>query len=373
LAPERQRGVGGGVGTVRRGDGQMPEKGGLRSTPGGARRDDRTSPAGGRAGVNGAGEYCDRVVDRVGGRSGVASIQRTRMITAMAELARERGAGQVTVAHIVERAGISRRTFYEFFGDREGCFMAAFEEGVQRAAARVIPAFKASGAWRDRVRAGLGALLEFLDDEPLFGPLCVVDALGGGPQALERRTQIVESLIDAVAEGGEECKGALRPTRLTAEGVVGAVLAVLHARMTAGDQRPMVELLGPLMGMIVLPYRGPAVAGRELSRPPTRRRRAVPPERDPLRDLGMRLTYRTVLVLGAVASYPGSSNRTIANASGVVDQAQISKLLVRLEHRGLISNQCSSSGRGEPNAWRLTLWGEEVEQAIRGQTTPAGV
>jgi hypothetical protein len=203
--------------------------------------------------------------------------------------------------------------------------------------------------------------------------LCVVDALGGGPRVMERRTEIVELLIGAVAAGGDECKAALRPTRLTAEGVVGAVLAVLHTRMAGGDRRPMVGLLGPLMGMIVLPYRGPAAAGRELSRPSSRRRRVRPPERDPLRDLDMRLTYRTVRVLGAVASNPGSSNRMIANASGVVDQAQISKLLVRLEHRGLVSNHGAGPGRGEPNAWRLTMWGEEIERAIRGQTAPVGV
>jgi AcrR family transcriptional regulator len=312
------------------------------------------------------------VVDRAGGRSGVASIQRARMITAMAQLAREHGVGQVTVAHIVDRAGISRRTFYELFEDREACFMEAFEEAVQRAAARVVPAFQAERAWRERIRAGLRALLEFLDDEPLLGPLCVVDALGAGPRAMGRRTQVVELLLDAVAAGGEECKAALRPTRLTAEGVVGAVLAVLHARMTASDKRPMVGLQGPLMGMIVLPYRGPAAAGRELSYPPSKRRRVQPREDDPLRDLDMRLTYRTVRVLGAVASHPDSSNRTIANASDVIDQAQISKLLVRLEHRGLISNHGTGSGRGEPNAWRLTTRGEEIEQAIRGQTAPVG-
>jgi AcrR family transcriptional regulator len=326
-------------------------------------------------GANGAGTGV-RVggrMDRVGGRSGVASIQRARMITALAQLARERGVGQVTVADIVDRAGISRRTFYEIFEDREACFMAAFEEAVQRAASRVVPAFQAEKVWRDRVRTGLGAILEFLDDEPLLGPLCVVDALGAGSRALERRREIVEVLIDAVAAGEEECKAALRPTRLTGEGLVGAILAVLHARMTGGDQRPMVGLLGSLMGMIVLPYRGSAAAGRELSRPASKRRRVQAREGDPLRDLDMRLTYRTVRVLGAIASQPGSSNRTIANASDVVDQAQISKLLVRLEHRGLISNYGTSSGRGEPNAWRLTTRGEEIEQAIRAQTEPVRV
>ncbi len=57
---------------------------------------------------------------------------------------------------------------------------------------------------------------------------------------------------------------------------------------------------------------------------------------DPLRELGIRLTYRTVMVLMAVAAHPGSSNRMVADEAGISDQGQISKLLRRLEGLGLI-------------------------------------
>ena len=73
------------------------------------------------------------------------------------------------------------------------------------------------------------------------------------------------------------------------------------------------------MGMIVLPYLGVAAAQRELKRPaPAHRDRGrLGRPADPLRDLGMRLTYRTVRVLMSVAAHPGSSNREIGIASGV--------------------------------------------------------
>jgi AcrR family transcriptional regulator len=297
------------------------------------------------------------------------------MVAAMVEVARERGAAQVTVAHVVDHSGVSRRTFYEHFEDREACFLAAFDEAVQRAAAIVVPAFHGEGAWRERVRAGLEALLGFLDDEPGLGALCVVGALGGGPQALERRASVVRVLVDAVDEG-RRAKSGLRATRLTAEGAVGAVLGVLHARLTADEAKPMAGLLGPLMGMVLLPYLGPAAAAREAARPVPRRRRVARHSRDPLRDLDMRLTYRTVQVLSAIAAHPGASNRRVADASGVQDQGQISKLLARLEHLGLIGNQAAEAVRGEPNAWRLTSRGLEIEQAIRQQSLsspPTGI
>jgi AcrR family transcriptional regulator len=317
-------------------------------------------------------------VDRGGGRGGVAEIQRMRMIAALTEVARERGAGGVTVAHIVARSGVSRRTFYELFEDREDCFLAAFDLAVERAAQRVLPAYAAPGTWRERIRAGLGALLEFLEDELGLGALCIVEALGAGPVALERRAGVVKALIDAVDEGRGEARGSARPTRLTAEGVVGAVLAVLHSRLAesggaAEDEPPaMVGLLGPLMGMIVLPYQGQAMAARESVRPAPRRRRAAYPEGDPLRDLDMRLTYRTVRVLVAIGELAGQgsgpSNRQIADASGVQDQGQISKLLSRLEHLGLIYNNGAGPAKGEPNVWSLTHRGEEIEHTIRRQT-----
>jgi AcrR family transcriptional regulator/DNA-binding MarR family transcriptional regulator len=318
----------------------------------------------------------DDDVDRGGGRGGVAEIQRARMIAALIEVAGERGAGGVTVAHIVARSGVSRRTFYELFEDREDCFLTAFDMAVERAARRMLPTVQACGSWRERIRAGLEALLEFLDDEPGMGALCVVETLGAGPVVLERRALVVRALIDAVDEGRKEVRGSAKPTRLTAEGVVGAVLGVLHARLSGrgcanGGAQPMVALLGPLMGMIVLPYQGQAIASRETSRPAPRRRRATPPHGDPLRELDMRLTYRTVRVLLAIAANPGASNRRVSEAADVADQGQISKLLMRLENLGLIANGGAGPARGEPNVWRLTAKGEEIERTIRRQTAPA--
>jgi AcrR family transcriptional regulator len=303
---------------------------------------------------------------------GVGELQRARILAAMIELVRERGVGNVTVAHIVGRSGVSRRTFYDLFEDREDCFLAAFDHAVARIAARVVLAYADSGGgWRVRIRAGLGALLGFIDEEPAAGALCVVDALAGGPRVLERRAVVLAALVGVVHEGALEAKSARRQQRLVAEGVVGAVLAVVYGRLLARDPQPLVKLLNALMAMVVLPYLGSAAAERELATEvPRARKRARSGPADPLRDLDMRLTYRTVRVLLAVAEQPSASSRQVADASGVADQGQMSKLLWRLEHLGLIANEVADPGRGEPNAWTLTSRGHEVERAIRSQTAP---
>jgi AcrR family transcriptional regulator len=295
------------------------------------------------------------------------------MLTAMVEEVAERGAGNVTVAHVVERAVVSRRTFYEIFKDREDCFLAAFDDAIQRIAAVVIPAYEGEGSWRVRLRAALSALLECLEDDHGSARLLIVESLAAGTVALERRRRVLEQIITAVDEGRREIKNAQQPPPLTAEGVVGGVLSVLHARLTGGDKGSppaMGELAGPLMGMIVLPYLGAAAARREADRlTPKRHVHSPPTRRDPLRELEMRLTYRTIRALMVVAAHPGSSNRKVGDGAGTTDQGQISKLLARLHNLGLIENTGAGPARGEPNAWTLTAKGREVHAAIARSTS----
>ena len=342
----------------------------------------------------------------VTGRERIGEIQRARIVTAITELVHERGVAGITVAHVVERSGVSRRTFYELFSDREDCLLAAFEQAVERAAAVALPAYEAAGVeferggaggaggveserggargaggtWEAQIRAGLGALLGFLDAEPAMGGLLVVNALAADRPVLERRAGAVEALIDAVHRGGERPRGSpgRRPPRIVAEGAVGAILAIVHARQCEPSPKPLVGLRNQLMGMIVLPYRGAEAAECELRRrAPRPRRRPTPvaPAPDPLRELDMRLTYRTVRVLLAIAELggrggraPGPSSREVADASGISDPGQMSKLLWRLEQLGLIANGADRRARGEPNAWSLTALGRDIAQAIRAQT-----
>ncbi len=309
-------------------------------------------------------------------RSQVSEIQRARMLHAMSEVAAEEGAQNATVARVVARSGVSRRTFYDLFEDREDCFLAAFENALGRVAEYAVPAYAGGRPWQVRVRAALLATLAFLEEEPDLGRLLVVESLTAGPRAVERRAELVGVLVDVVREGENDSKtkGKTKPgygqAALSAEGVVGAVLSVIHARLQRGETDWLTSLTNPLMGMIVLPYLGPAAARRESERPaPKPTPRSEPRRGDPLRDLDMRLTYRTMRVLVAIGATPGASNRQIADAAGVADQGQISKLLLRLHNLGLIQNIGEGPTKGEPNAWTLTPTGQEVERTIREQTT----
>lgn len=300
----------------------------------------------------------------------VADIQRARMLAAMVEEVAERGVGNVTVSDVVTRSGVSRRTFYEIFEDREDCFLAALDSTIGRLANVVVPAYEQKGTWQAKIRAALIVLLEYLDREPRTGRLVIVETLGAGHKALERRRRGIAQILTIVDRGRQEGKTGASAPPLTAEGVVGGVLSVLHGRLTQPDSGNLVELVNPLTSMIVLPYLGAAAARKEIERPiPKSQPKRPAARRDPLQGLDMRLTYRTVRVLMAVATYPGSSNRTVADGADIADQGQISKLLNRLHGLGLIDNAGGTPARGEPNAWTLTARGWEVHATIAAQTS----
>ncbi|MFZ2112822.1 MAG: TetR family transcriptional regulator [Solirubrobacteraceae bacterium] len=302
----------------------------------------------------------------------------------MAEEVAIRGASSLTVARVIARARVSRRLFYEQFADIEDCFLASFDWGVGQARSAITEAVDPGRSWREQIRSGLAALLRFFDEQPLLAQLCVVHAAGGGPRVLERRAQALAELCEAVDRGRAEASSARAPGRLVAEGVVGAVVAVLYTRLFArvagaagglpepADSEPaLIELHGELMNLIVLPYLGAAIAAKELARsappvPPSARQTETRPiGRGAQEEPAARLTYRTVRVLRAIAELPAASNREVAERAGIVDQGQISKILTRLEYQGLVANRSgSSAARGTPNSWWLTDSGEALEREV---------
>jgi AcrR family transcriptional regulator len=302
-------------------------------------------------------------------REQLVEIQRARLLAAAVVAIDELGYADTTVSDVTNRARVSRRTFYELFSNREECLAAVLEDVVVLVRGEIAAAGLEGLAWCERVRGGLWAVLSFLDREPVLARVCVVQSLRGGAEVLVRREEILAGLARVVDEGRIETARGGQCTPLTAEGVVGAAFAIVYARLLRGEPGPLTGLLGELMAMIVLPYRGAAAARRELARPepsvsphgaPRLRAPAGGAVGDPLQGVSMRLTYRTARVLEGVAARPGASNREVAERAGIEDPGQVSKLLARLERLGLLVNTSGGHAKGEPNAWSLTSLGERV-------------
>ena len=106
------------------------------------------------------------------------------MLTAAVDAVEEVGYSRMTVAQVISRARVSRKTFYDVFADREDCFLAAFDQALEQGRARVREAYESETNWREAVRAALATLLASMDEEPGLTKLCVVEAQSGGPKVL---------------------------------------------------------------------------------------------------------------------------------------------------------------------------------------------
>ena len=82
-------------------------------------------------------------------RADVSESQRWRLLEAVTEVVAERGYEGASVAHVIAAAGVSRKTFYEHFADKEACFLAAYDvlsSRLLRALGRVGSASRTRGS-----------------------------------------------------------------------------------------------------------------------------------------------------------------------------------------------------------------------------------
>ncbi len=316
-------------------------------------------------------------------RARVVEIQRRRLLGAALRAVDELGYARVTVADVTSRARVSRRTFYDLFENREDCLLAALVSVVEGVGSELAGLELEGLSWCERVRLGLWTILVFFDREPVLARVCVVQALRGGPRVLERRERVLAGLAGVVDGGRVERSRVVGCPSLTAEGLVGAAFTIVYGRLLRAEEEPLSSVFGALMGMIVLPYLGPAAARREQDRPVpvlatipaassgsmfAAGTAAAQGGSDVLAGLPMRLTYRTARALESISGRSGISNRQVGELAGIADQGQISKLLARLERLGLIENTGEGHARGERNAWTLTPTGIQVVLSIRSHT-----
>jgi len=296
-------------------------------------------------------------------------LQRERILRAMVEVVAERGYADASVELVVAQAGVSRRTFYKCFGNREECFRELLDLASARTLDLVATAYTRDATWQDGLRSALASVLGFLDSEPLLARVWLIESLAAGAWALERRERNLAALRALVVAQWPTLE-ALGSSPLAAEGAIASVLGVIQTHIVTGRPRPLIELLGPLTGLVVAQYLPPRSVAREVERgeelartsPPVELRViassvAIPPV---LSNPNAHRARRCVLFL---ADRPHASNREIAAASGVAHASQISKLLAGLLAEGLLVKR--SEGVGKRNAWQLTARGEESIRALR--------
>jgi AcrR family transcriptional regulator len=185
------------------------------------------------------------------------------------------------VASVIQRAGVSRKTFYEHFADKEDCFIAAYDGVVERLLIGVTSAFESESRWPDQVRAGLSAVLQCLADHPSLARTCIVEVTAAGPRALERRDVALQGFMRFFIPGRKEAPAGVPVPELASEAIIGSLYEIVYARVLHQRTHELPDLLPELMYCALAPYVGPRRAARDLeaSRPPARSSQAPAPPR----------------------------------------------------------------------------------------------
>jgi AcrR family transcriptional regulator len=198
-------------------------------------------------------------------REHVEEVQRERLLSATVEVVAELGYAGLTVAQVIDRAGVSRRTFYELFKDCDDCFLATFQSGVEQLSSLVIESYLEESSWHNGVRSGLQTMLGFLDVEHGWAQLLVVESLHAGGQVMAARLSALEHLSVELEARLPREDSDHTPLPMAAKAIVGGSAWIIYCHLISRRSSSLMNLQAPIMSLIVLAYLGEEAARQELA------------------------------------------------------------------------------------------------------------
>jgi AcrR family transcriptional regulator len=181
--------------------------------------------------------------------------QRARIIAAFAEEASRKGCRAVTVADVVKRARVARGTFYDNFGSKEECFLAAQDFAMASALERVVAAAGEFDEWPQRVVAGLAGFLRYVADEPALARTCMIEALAGGPASVKYYEESLQAFVSLFQLGRDVSPHAEEIPETLEEAIIGGIFWILYQRLLT-ETGQVESLLPELAEFALTPYLG---------------------------------------------------------------------------------------------------------------------
>lgn len=166
---------------------------------------------------------------------------RRRVIDGLAAAVEEKGYVATTIADIVRHARVSKRTFYEYFADKEDCFLAGYRIVCDDTLAIIDAASKSPGTWRERTRLAAQSYIGALEQYPALAWTYTVEIYAVGPKALEMRREMhrrfAEQLRTLAAQAKKEDPSMRTLSPLMATAIVGGIHELVLAELEGGKKK----------------------------------------------------------------------------------------------------------------------------------------
>lgn len=188
--------------------------------------------------------------------------QRSRLIDAFTKVAAERGYARVSAAQVAAEAGLPGEAFYEHFVDLPRCLVASYDAYFERLMAHIEEACEGEDEWPDRVKAAVGACLEFVLETASRARLFSVEAISAGPALLERRFASTTRLAARLQRLRDHSPRAEELPASTEWVLVAGVYSRITAHLLAEEAGLLADLEPELVELLLGPYLGEREARR---------------------------------------------------------------------------------------------------------------
>jgi len=184
------------------------------------------------------------------------TVQRRRLFEAAATIFAQRGFADATAEAISREAGMSKATFYEHFANKEEAILALFDEAATEVMRQMALASETEAdTYPEHLANGTRAFLRTLAEWPDASQTVLVEIIGAGPRATERRDAILDAFADAIHRDNERTApryGAPRfASRDDAFACVGAIVELASRQLRTGNPGDIREL-EPVIERLIL-------------------------------------------------------------------------------------------------------------------------
>ncbi|HUC08670.1 MAG TPA: TetR/AcrR family transcriptional regulator [Solirubrobacterales bacterium] len=184
-------------------------------------------------------------------REFIAENQRERLLNGVVEAVAEHGYNATTIGKITAAAQISRRTFYEHFRDKEGCFLAAYAMIDEHVRASMLAAGDPDAPWPEQVEARLAALLDVLSRDLAVARFYLTEPLAAGGEIAARYRDAMQLLAETIRPRGGPAGMAVE---VRDQVLMGGIATLIARRLNAGEPARLPELLPDLTALVLRPY-----------------------------------------------------------------------------------------------------------------------
>jgi AcrR family transcriptional regulator len=261
--------------------------------------------------------------------------QRERMLAAMGELAAGDGYDQASIARVIEHAGVSRPTFYEYFTDKDDCFLAALTH-IQGQLHEQIREAIAENPPQHATPSAIQALITYADTQPQHARLVMNESMVCGWPALDTRDQAVADIATLIDQAQLQTPPHANTPDIASHLLIGGIQRLLARRLRHNE--PNTPTLNDDLVRWVNSYRRPTHEHhwRTIEPIPFKRRPpksapllappALPPGRPRVPKGEVRHAHRQRILLAtaevvATQGYAAATIATITERAGVDNRA----------------------------------------------------